>query len=46
VDYKIRAIIARIGLTANAPKEAVYFSELPLEKEAMSNICQAKQRLW
>jgi len=25
-DYMIRAIIARIGLTANAPKEAVYFA--------------------
>jgi DNA sulfur modification protein DndE len=25
-DYKIRAIIARIGLTANAPKEAIYFA--------------------
>jgi hypothetical protein len=24
-DYKIRAIIARVGLTANTPKEAVYF---------------------
>ena len=25
-DYMIRAVIARIGLTANAPKEAVYFA--------------------
>jgi len=25
-DYMIRAIIARVGLTANAPKEAVYFA--------------------
>jgi hypothetical protein len=24
-DYKIRAIIARVGLTANTPKKAVYF---------------------
>jgi hypothetical protein len=24
-DYKIRAIVARVGLTANTPKEAVYF---------------------
>jgi hypothetical protein len=24
-DYKIRAIAARVGLTANTPKEAIYF---------------------
>ena len=32
-DYKIRAIVARVGLTANAPKEAVYF-QLVMDAEA------------
>jgi hypothetical protein len=33
-DYKIRAIIARIGLTANIPQEAIYF-QLKLDNDGV-----------
>ena len=40
-DYKIRAIVARVGLTANTPKEAVYLDGMLGCRRQPAHRCQA-----